>query len=1284
MGAQCNPLGEAPCCSDWYIGQCGSKKNHCSCPECIDYGRIFREWRESRGTKKWRYDDKCGSSNPLPDGTRAECDPNESRESYCCTDSNIGLCYGPSVCMCPNCIDYRVVKALRDLGKVCSAQEINGFLKKVCFNNHTGQQYQMCTHSDTNYTMSYIYATGLHLEGMHSVDTVCENDPYVYQACGFGDHEIRITNTNALCGGYFCLEEESGKHHYVQCSGDECMIENRNCKIENERYKTLNCNDKCDSSECEDESVCNGYRYGMFCNSNWMPKYIPVYKICNSNWDCQDGEDERGCRFVETKNTAGKEIINNCKSHREQTEYNQTLMVPLLNYTRCSVFSKEFNIYPYCFNYYDQTNCTDINKVGGFCLVNGFNTSISKYMVSYDYDESSYLPIKLCDDDIQKKCFNLSIADCKLHKHKMCDENLDCLDKGDEIHDMCSAMTDHFNFTCTRRFNPERRGFEIPLTWVMDNVTDCTNGEDEDPTKWNFCNGDVKQIYIPGQKCNDAFKCPHRPGSLVLFEQLCDGIDSCGDGSENIVCRIARDFPSLNKTAAYNGRRRSICHGAACEVKEFSMPWGSVFGVSKLAVLVPVTKIRCSDLFGEYYIFLSCLDLCLEPNIICPLKSENRTLDYNSCPQQYGGRIYTLANNSFITFVVKSNDGQFHQDLFRCNNNICINYNQVCDLIDDCGDMSDEAECKNHMICEDTINSSQHQLISLSQKCDGIYDCFDLSDECNSDCGRQILGNWGLKIICWLMGILAAGFNVFAVFHGLSSFGDRQTAQMLTSNVLMVLIAFGDFLIGLYLIGLSIYDDIIFGKNYCRHQPEWLTGTGCLTLGIISTVGSQTSLFSMTVMSCIRMYGLTCNSMAIPRPAESAKNRLALLAIVILAASITVAFTPLSKYLEDYFVKAMYYDPAYKLFIGFPNKDRHVNILSAYFDQKSTSNTSDLTMDLSWEKIGKKVDSLFTHDHGHLERYPVHFYGNDGICLFKYFVRTDDARRSRDTRLNNSTNIIIREGDAAVWTMLAVNLFCFIVIATCYIVIATQNKTSTQRSGQQHNPNRLRDDRAVQRRITMIIITDFLCWVPFIIISGLHNLGVIDATSWYLGFSMIVLPLNSVINPLIYDRELRESVERRFRIISKFRLVSSDKSQASAELSKNIPMRLNSDKSSIFSMVPFRRKCGIESIPFEEIIITPQPEQELLELKPIENDNISGDCPQNIRMHNSCIELGGQNEGIPQNILLCQDYAYTNQINLESLMKPEIQKISKRELLRKSCDSKHNSVASSRQRAHTC
>ena len=700
--------------------------------------------------------------------------------------------------------------------------------KNIKYNCESGENYYEVIYRDS---------------GDLSVTEVCDNDPHFYQVCGFN---TEITNTDVLCGGYICEEKEGGKHKYIKCTGDNCKPENRDCSTSSE----TNCDGNCK------------YKYGVTCFSRWRGDlHVPVHKVCNGYLSCDDGSDEQNCTV--TNNT-----VYTCTHYRGKVWDRKTVSVPIHNYTRCSVFdvSKAFLDYPYCLNYLDQTNCSDIERVGGYCEVNGYNSTVSKYMVCYDYDMKLNQKVTLCDDGIQNNCLSPSTSDCRVHKHLMCNRVEDCPDGSDESHEMCELTSVEIYFVCKRRFQPKIGETRIPLSWIMDNVTDCMNGEDENSSLWTVCPGNV--ISPADYSCNSGFLCPGVYNTSVFLGHLCNGIESCGDNTENEVCKIARDFPSINKTADMSSDlKRNVCKSEVCDKKEFIRPWGSVFGEAKIELWVPKRKVNCSELFGEYYLYLSCMELCLEANISCFLNGENRILKYDSC-RDHPNRAYnyTLGNNSSLTFVVKSDNGHYHQNFFQCNNSKCIEYKQVCDLVDDCGDMSDEINCANNMICEDTLNQTRQQFISLSQKCDGIYDCFDLSDECNESCLRQILGNWVLKSVCWLMGILAVVFNCCSLFHGLSSIRNCHTAGGMMSKVLLSLIALGDFLMGLYLIILSVYDSLILRESYCKEQTEWLTGVPCMVLGVISTVGSQVSLFSMTVFSFIRMYGLLYRSMRIPGP----------------------------------------------------------------------------------------------------------------------------------------------------------------------------------------------------------------------------------------------------------------------------------------------------------------------------------------------------------------------------------------------------------------------------------
>ena len=108
-----------------------------------------------------------------------------------------------------------------------------------------------------------------------------------------------------------------------------------------------------------------------------------------------------------------------------------------------------------------------------------------------------------------------------------------------------------------------------------------------------------------------------------------------------------------------------------------------------------------------------------------------------------------------------------------------------------------------------------------------------------------------------------------------------------------------------------------------------------------------------------------------------------------------------------------------------------------------------------------------------------------------------------------------------VWLMLGINFICFILISVTYTVINLKTQWSSKNSGSCQNPVIQKQNREIQNRVTVLIATDFFCWVPLIIVSGLHNLKVIDATFWYVPFAMLLFPLNSVVNPLIYDKNLR-------------------------------------------------------------------------------------------------------------------------------------------------------------------
>jgi hypothetical protein len=201
----------------------------------------------------------------------------------------------------------------------------------------------------------------------------------------------------------------------------------------------------------------------------------------------------------------------------------------------------------------------------------------------------------------------------------------------------------------------------------------------------------------------------------------------------------------------------------------------------------------------------------------------------------------------------------------------------------------------------------------------------------------------------------------------------------------------------------------------------------------------------------------------------------------------------------------MKYDTKLKLFIGVVTKETYFKIFEKYFGR-----IRDVEV-LSWDLTKTMVSEMFSHDlpAQDFTKTPamVGFYGNDGVCLFKYFIRSADPQKS------------------FVSTILVLNFICFAVITICYILIGMLSARSSKSVSSNQSSSQIRQrNRRMNQRISIIITTDFICWVPFIIICMLHYLEVVDATPWYSVFSMIILPINSVINPLLYNDVITRNI----------------------------------------------------------------------------------------------------------------------------------------------------------------
>ena len=137
--------------------------------------------------------------------------------------------------------------------------------------------------------------------------------------------------------------------------------------------------------------------------------------------------------------------------------------------------------------------------------------------------------------------------------------------------------------------------------------------------------------------------------------------------------------------------------------------------------------------------------------------------------------------------------------LYADTTRLCTDYNKVCNLWDDCGDGSDERGCANSFKCKDNQG-----IIPLSKKCNGIPECADMSDECNSQCSKDIINNHFLKVVAWIIGVLATVSNALVIYESGNNIKGCNAPEALKNGLLVALIGIGDFLIGIYLIFVDI------------------------------------------------------------------------------------------------------------------------------------------------------------------------------------------------------------------------------------------------------------------------------------------------------------------------------------------------------------------------------------------------------------------------------------------------------------------------------------------------
>ena len=282
---------------------------------------------------------------------------------------------------------------------------------------------------------------------------------------------------------------------------------------------------------------------------------------------------------------------------------------------------------------------------------------------------------------------------------------------------------------------------------------------------------------------------------------------------------------------------------------------------------------------------------------------------------------------------------------------------------------------------------------------------------------------------------------------------NSKSEENKVQNFLLSNLAVSDLFMGVYML-LIASADIYFGRYFPMQAEAWRSGITCRIAGTISIVSSEASVFFVTLISIDRFVNIKyLNSRCKLRQKSSA-----IVAIVIWIIALVLGIVP-----------------------------------------SSLAGTNYVFYDNSHVCIGLPLSKLRVYNTEELEEQLVCV--NNDICYPKQLVQT---------RPVGEVNGMI----FASVMFLGINFLCYIAILASYLEIIRTVFKSSKRTGR--NP-KMKEQIRLTSRVTAIVLTDFACWFPIIIIGILVQARVLtlppDVFAWCVTF---VLPINSAINPYLY------------------------------------------------------------------------------------------------------------------------------------------------------------------------
>ena len=610
----------------------------------------------------------------------------------------------------------------------------------------------------------------------------------------------------------------------------------------------------------------------------------------------------------------------------------------------------------------------------------------------------------------------------------------------------------------------------IFLSQFCDGIVDCFDGSDEMTNQPGFkCN---KCVLPQGNLYDDVAHCDNnadlRPIEdffecfdnrlLILPEQVCDGVADCDDMSDECLC-------------------------------------DEYFDTKMCTNMFEDNNFQCFDNSNQnsWHSFLNDNDFVFTKAF--------RT-GFVECRTKFNDSIFAIACDGRPECRDFSDECQCSNPPVFCNDS-CHSYfpmgDRYCDGVEDpawqyinrsdCPRGFDETFCPKRFKC----NAAGKVSIDVLHVCDGKSDCDDNSDEKNCSTATNIfrifsfatemIANLGIKSAFWIIGILVIVGNSYVIIRTISFLKANQILDGINFQHFIVLnISIAGFIMGIYLITIASYD-VSFSGFYGEVDREWRSSLKCSVIGSLAVISSETTCFLLVVLTAFTLKNIT-------QTKESLNASSRPWMICIIAAwlfSFFLGIVPILPQTSQYFLHSFSYSSP------FQNDTWYITTLEQFACRLSalSNKTIQFTGD-KFQSVETFVAGSFPND-ASVKLFG--YYGETSVCMPRFYVAYGES--SWEFTL----------------ALITLNFLCFVFISVSYFII---HKRPTASSANLETNRPSNQDATMQKRIARIIATYFCCWIPICVMAYV-GLGVEFSDIVYQISAALLLPINSVMNPLLFS-----------------------------------------------------------------------------------------------------------------------------------------------------------------------